>query len=150
MEDKKRKILQIVEEVISRAGFFLVEIDFRGDSRNRIVEIYIDNEIGVTTKACAEISREIATLIDEGELITSKYRLDVSSPGVERPLKFIEQYSKHVNRKFELKIKEGEETKKLEALLLKIEGPELTFKSGKDEIIIKFENILSAKVIISF
>ena len=149
--NKKDQIKEIIEEVVSRYGYLLIDVAFRGDQKNKIIEIFIDHEKdGVTTKACASISRDIGEQIDTEELITSKYRLDVSSPGLERPLKFIRQYVKNIDRKFEVEYQTEEDTNKFEGKLVSVEGEKLTFKTNKEEVLIDFEKIKSAKVIISF
>jgi len=78
------------------------------------------------------------------------FRLDVSSPGIDRPLKFLKQYQKHVNRKFDVSYQSGEEIKKLSGKLAAIEGDYLTFISNNKEVIINFNNIEKANVIVSF
>ncbi len=132
-------------------GFFLVDIIFRGNPNNRIIEIFIDGEKNVSADDCAKISREIEEQIESLGLIDSSYRLEVSSPGVDRPLKFLKQYPKHINRKFEISYKPNDETKKLVGKLLRIEGENLIFQSDqKNETIINFNNITKAKVLVSF
>ncbi|MFA8342036.1 MAG: ribosome maturation factor RimP [Rhodothermaceae bacterium] len=149
--NKKEEILNITEQVVSRYGYLLIDVVFRGDHKNRIIEIFIDHEKdGVTTKTCASISREIGEQIDEEELIASKYRLDVSSPGVDRPLKFIQQFVKNIDRKFEIEHTTEEGAVKFEGKLKSVEENKLTFIKEKEEIVIDFPNIKSAKVLISF
>ena len=149
--NKKDQIKEIIEEVVSRYGYLLIDVAFRGDQKNKIIEIFIDHEKdGVTTKACASISRDIGEKIDSEELITTKYRLDVSSPGLDRPLKYIQQYAKNVDRKFAVEYQADESTDKFEGKLVSVEGEKLTFNINKEEVAINFENIKSAKVIISF
>ncbi len=132
-------------------GFFLVDIIFRGNPNNRMIEIFIDGEKNVSADDCAEVSREIEEQIESLGLIDSSYRLEVSSPGVDRPLKYLKQYPKHINRKFEISYKPNDETKKLVGKLLRIEGENLVFQSDqKNEIIINFNNIKKAKVLVSF
>ncbi|HUX94034.1 MAG TPA: ribosome maturation factor RimP [Ignavibacteriaceae bacterium] len=132
-------------------GFFLVDIIFRGNPNNRIIEIFIDGEKNVSADDCAKVSREIEEQIESLGLIDSSYRLEVSSPGVDRPLKFLKQYPKHINRKFEISYKPNDETKKLVGKLIRIEGENLIFQSDqKNETIINFNNITKAKVLVSF
>jgi len=82
-------------------------------------------------------------------LLNSAYRLDVSTPGVNRPLKYLEQYKKHINRKFEVRYKSGENKKSIAGKLVKIENDNLYFYSGR-ELTIKFKDIIKAKVLVSF
>ena len=138
------------KEVVERHNHMLIESLIRGSRSDRVVELFVDNETGVTTEGCAEISRELNQLIEAEKLFPGKYRLDVSSPGTDRPLKFLKQYTKHVDRNFQVKYTDGEEQKKIEGKLKKIDEKTLIFVTKLGETHIKFENINSAKVQLNF
>ncbi len=146
----KKNIEPKIAEFTESLGFLLIDIIVRGDSRNQVVEVYIDNEEGVSAEDCADLSKLINEYFDDTLQIDSKYRLDVSSPGVDRPLKFLAQYNKHLNRNFEIKFLENEKKQKFTGVLKKIEGENLFLQKGKDLIKVNFNNITSAKVLISF
>ncbi len=146
---EKQQINNRIEEIVKAHGFILVDVVLRGDNHLRIFEVYIDGEKGITALDCANVSRDLNEIIELENLVGSNYRLDVSSPGVERPLKFLIQYIKHINRKFEIKYDDGGE-KTLTAKLLRIEGENLFFAVKNDEYKIKFGDITEAKVLISF
>lgn len=150
MDLVKENIILISNEIAEKLGFFVVEISFRGDQRKRIIEVFIDGEKNVSADNLAEISREINSVIEIQNLIKESYRLDVSTPGVDRPLKYSKQFPKHINRNFEITYNTGNEIKTITGKLLSIESDELTFLSGKNQIIIEFKNITKAKVLISF
>ncbi|MFZ2324812.1 MAG: hypothetical protein WAV89_14100 [Ignavibacteriaceae bacterium] len=146
----KENITKISAEIAEKLGFFLVDVVFRGDQRKRIVEIYVDGEKNVSADNLADISREINTIIEEQNLIKGSYRLDVSTPGVDRPLKYLKQFPKHLNRNFEITYNTGTEIKTITGKLLGLKGEELTFLSEKNNLIVEFKNITKAKVLISF
>ena len=146
---EKQQINNRIEEIVKAHGFILVDVVLRGDNHLRIFEVYIDGEKGITALDCANVSRDLNEIIELENLVGSNYRLDVSSPGVERPLKFLIQYIKHINRKFEIKYDDGGE-KTLTAKLLRIEGENLFFAVKNDAYKIKFGDITEAKVLISF
>ena len=87
-----------ITTAIEREGAHLIELIARGDRSRRVLEVFIDAETGITTEICATISRSIAAAIEESGLIPGSYRLDVSSPGIDRPLTFPWQYAKHLGR----------------------------------------------------
>jgi ribosome maturation factor RimP len=149
MDTIKEKILQIVENSISETGFFLIDTNIRGDNRKRIIEVFVDSSESVSADNLAELSSKINDVLSETEGI-GNYRLDVSTPGVDRPLKFLEQYPKNVNRNFELEYQIGDEIKKTKAKLESVNGSELTFNDGKNIFIINYNQIKKAKVLISF
>ncbi len=150
MDIIKENISKISEEIAQKFGFFIVEIIFRGDQRKRIIEVFVDGEKNISADDLAQISREINSVIEGQNLIKESYRLDVSTPGVERPLKYLKQFPKHINRNFEITYKSGDVEKTITGKLLGIKGEELTFLSEKNNLIVEFKNITKAKVLISF
>lgn len=146
---EKSKILEKLEEIVATEGFLLIDLIIRGDDKLRILEVYIDGENAVTTDDCMRVSRSIEKFLDSENLFKN-YRLDVSSPGVDRPLKYLVQYHKHINRKFEVSFKDEDNTKKIIGKLLRIDGQDLYFQERNNEIKINFEDIIKAKVLISF
>lgn len=149
MDTIKDKILKIIQNSISETDFLLVDTNIRGDQRKRIIEVFVDSSKNVSADDLAELSSKINETLSETEDI-GNYRLDVSTPGVDRPLKFIEQYPKNVNRNFELEYHFGDEVKKVKARLVSVNGNELTFNDGKNEFLINYNQIIKAKVLISF
>ena len=150
MDIIKENIVRISNEIAEKLNFFVIDITFRGDNRKKIIEVFVDAEKNIDADNLAEISREINSIIEEQDIIQQAYRLDVSTPGVDRPLKFLKQFPKHINRNFEVTYKTGDEIRTITGKLLSVEREELTFLSDKKEILIEFKNITTAKVIISF
>jgi len=150
MDIIKENIVRISNEIAEKLNFFVIDINFRGDNRKKIIEVFVDAEKNIDADNLAEISREINSVFEEQDIIQQAYRLDVSTPGVDRPLKFLKQFPKHINRNFEVTYKTGDEARTITGKLLSVEREELTFLSDKKEVLIEFKNITTAKVIISF
>ncbi|MBK6913821.1 MAG: hypothetical protein IPH11_09205 [Ignavibacteriales bacterium] len=150
MDLLKQKIARIAKDTSERNNLFLIDLILRGNESKRIIEVYIDGEVIVTADTLAAISREIDDRIYKEELISGSYRLDVSTPGVERPLKYLQQYVKHIGRKMQMKVNLNGGEKEFTGKLLRIEESNLFFEIENVESLIKFEQIISAKVIISF
>jgi ribosome maturation factor RimP len=93
-----------IEDCVSRLSAHLIEIVVRGPRGKTVVELFIDAEQGVTSDLCSTVSREASAVIEKSDWIQGSYRLDVSSPGIGRPLKFPWQYRKHVGRTLVLKV----------------------------------------------
>lgn len=143
-------IKEIVSKVVERNGFFLIDLILRGTEHKRVIEVFIDGEKDISAEDCATVSREIESQLKDLLAKHPDFRLDVSSPGIDRPVKFLKQYIKHVNRKFDISYRSGEEIKKLSGKLASIDGDYLTFISNNKEVIINFNNIVKANVIVSF
>ncbi len=148
MNQNFENIREISQQIAEQNNLFLIDLIVRGTESSRVIEVYIDGEQNITADECASISREISKQIDEKELLKS-YRLDVSSPGVDRPLSYLKQYPKHLNRLFEIEFSASGEPSIFKGKLVLIEDEVLTFQSNK-EIKIKFRDIVKAKVLVSF
>jgi ribosome maturation factor RimP len=148
MNQNIENIRQIAQQIAEQNNLFLIDLIVRGTESSRVIEVFIDGEINITADECALVSREMSKQIDEKELLKS-YRLDVSSPGVDRPLIYLKQYSKHLNRLFEIECNISDLITTFKGKLISIKDEVLTFQSNK-EIKIKFQDIVKAKVLVSF
>src|SRR5664279_4244237 len=95
---------EIVETCAVKASAHVVDYGVRGERGTRVIEVFVDSETGVTTELCSSISRAITAAADEEHIVQDGYRLEVSSPGIDRPLRFPWQYAKHVGRKIALSV----------------------------------------------
>jgi ribosome maturation factor RimP len=151
MNFNEANIAQKIAEIVERKGFFPIEVIIRGTPSKRVIEVFIDGEKDVTADDCANVSREINSEFENLPEAGNDYRLDVSSPGVDKPLKFLKQYPKHIKRNFEVLYKSGEETRKISGKLIDVEKEDLTFLCKNiGEVKINFNNIKKAKVTVSF
>lgn len=152
MKSVEEHISLFAKETAENFGFLIIDIVFRGEKGSKVIQVFIDGENPVTAEVCAEISRELAGKIEQNELMKSAYRLEVSSPGIDKPLKYLVQFKKHINRTFEITYSLNNESNKLIGKLLRMEGEKLFFlpKKSKEEMTLDFITILEAKVIISF
>jgi ribosome maturation factor RimP len=94
------RIIALAEEKLTGTSIFLVDVIVR-EGGNKI-EVYIDGDVGVTIDDIAGLSRFLGKYLDEEDLIENAYTLEVSSPGLSRPLKLLRQYKKNVGRKLEV------------------------------------------------
>jgi len=146
----KNVVKNITQEIAKERNLFLINFVNRGSSSKPIFEIYIDNKDGITTDLCAEFSKEIKVQIEKSELYENDYQLIVSSPGVDEPLKYIDQFFKHIGREFKISFDDGEKIQSIEAKLTEIIDDVLTFIYKKEEIKINYKNLKKAKVKLSF
>jgi ribosome maturation factor RimP len=95
------------EPIVESHGAYVIECLIRGERGTRVVELYIDTDPGITTELCAAISRELASRIDADDIVPGHYRLEVSSPGLDRPLKLHRQYKKNIGRTLKVNFTHG-------------------------------------------
>jgi len=147
----EKKIENIAENALNGRNIRLIDIEIRGERKNKIIEIFIDSPGELDLDELTEVSRDINSLIDESDFKGEILKVVVSSPGVDRPFRFAWQAAKHVNRLFEFGNGEDVRTGKL----IKAAGDNLVFeiKSGKKEIReeeVKFSELEILKVKLPF
>src|SRR6478672_13866936 len=76
----------VAERVAASSGLEVVEVEFRGGGKSRMLRITIDKPAGVTHEDCANLSREVGTILDVEDVVPGPYVLEVSSPGLDRQL----------------------------------------------------------------
>ncbi len=74
----------------------ILEIEYRRESAGWVLRIFLDSEQGISVEDCAEISRIAGDLLDVADLIQTPYNLEVSSPGIDRPLRKLEHFQKYI------------------------------------------------------
>lgn len=92
------RVHTLLEEVLAGSPHFLVELEVRGTAGSQAVNVFIDSDDVLDAGMLAKINREVSFLIDTEGAIVGGYRLNVSTPGLDRPLKYPRQYKKNVGR----------------------------------------------------
>jgi len=118
-----QEVRQVVEPILQSQGRELVDLEYQRESQGWVLRIYIDREGGVTVEDCAEVNREVGTNLEVRDLIANPYVLEVSSPGLTRPLKKAEDFIKYQTRLVKVKtFKPIEGRRNFKGTLLGLEG----------------------------
>ncbi len=96
--DVVSKITELAEPLLASLGMELVEVEYRREGRDMVLRLFLDREGGVSLDDCAAASRELSALLDVEDFIPGHYTLEVSSPGLNRPLKKESDYRKYQGR----------------------------------------------------
>ncbi len=97
------RIWTLTEPVLRSEGMELIEVEFRRESHGWVLRLYIDREEGVSVDDCAQVSRTLSDLLDVADPIEYPYHLEVSSPGLNRPLRKREHFARFVGSTVEVK-----------------------------------------------
>lgn len=141
------QIQEFLLPITEKLNAFVVDVVLRGERSSKVIEVYVDSDGGISLDECSEISRALSEKLDETDLIQGRYRLDVSSPGVERPLKIFRQYRRNVGRMCKVII--SEEGKKVvrEGILDAVSEKTITINKNKKMYEILFSDIQETYVI---
>ena len=86
------------DPILLNEGMELVKVDYRREARGWVLRLTIDKEGGVTLDDCSRVSQQVGRELDVEDFISAPYALEVSSPGLTRPLKSEKDFIKHCNR----------------------------------------------------
>jgi ribosome maturation factor RimP len=108
MEPKTQSIVKQVESlvvpILEEMGYELVDVDYVSSYGRWILRLFVDKEGGVTIGDCARISEELGDLIDVKEFIRHEYNLEVSSPGLDRPLRKEKDLSRALGKRIKVRM----------------------------------------------
>ncbi|HEX6593934.1 MAG TPA: ribosome maturation factor RimP [Bacillota bacterium] len=145
---------QLVQPILQEKGLQLVDIEYVKEGPNWFLRVYIDKEGGVNLTECSEVSEELSTQLDLKDPIGQEYFLEVSSPGVERPLKTKQDFKNNVNKNIYVSLYapfEGE--KEYEGILTAFNDNHVTIeykvKTRTKEVNIPFDKIAKARLAVS-
>lgn len=94
MRQSMTHLWDLFEPVVTGMGFELVEIEYQPHPKNGVLRLYIDKESGILIEDCSDVSQQISALIDVEDPISGHFNLEVSSPGLDRPIRKIEDFQR--------------------------------------------------------
>ena len=160
--DLNDAIRELAKNCLTDESQFLVEVILTSKAGPRRVLVILDGDKGVTIETCAKVSRALSNALDESGLIEDNYTLEVTTPGLDHPLKLKRQYYKNVGRGFKVHTKEKAIVQGAlvevdeQRIILRPEVKNGNRPTGRKEKIelkaieIPFENIEKAFVMVSF
>ena len=140
-----RNLLDILEPVVTGMGFELVGAEF--DGHQRILRLYIDHPEGVGLEACSKVSYQVSGVLDVEDPIPGRYQLEVSSPGLDRPLFTLEHFERFKGETVRIQLSRPlEGRRRFKAQIIAIEGEDILFLEEGKEYRIPFGQIEKAKL----
>lgn len=142
------KIKKIIEPVINTGGIELYDIEFNRMRGKGLLRVFIEKEGGVTIEDCGRISREIEAVLDVEDPIPFSYVLEVSSPGLDRPLKKLEDFNRYSGNMVRVTTLEPVDNQTFFiGTIDKVENNEISLLLPKNrQVIIPFNNISKARL----
>jgi ribosome maturation factor RimP len=128
------KVQAFAETLLPSMGLELVEVQFRLEGHGWVLRLFIDGKEGVTLDTCGRVSREVSDYLDVEDLIAQAYHLEVSSPGLERVLRTIDDCQRNIGKKVKVKLREDVVGQRvLIGILHRVEGEtmELDLEEGE-------------------
>ncbi|WP_148252540.1 ribosome maturation factor RimP [Aidingimonas lacisalsi] len=150
MAIKDTALTTLIEPVVTAMGFELWGV-MRFQGKYPRVVIYIDGADGVSVDDCADVSRQVSAMLDVEDPVAGEYRLEVSSPGMDRPLFTLEQFARYEGHVAALKLRTPfDGRRKFQGLLAGVEGDEVLLQLDGEEYCFPIESIDQARVVPQF
>ena len=140
----------LLAPVIEAMGYEFWGLDYI-QGRGAVLRIFIDAEDGITVDDCAAVSHQVSGVLDVEDPIPGEYNLEVSSPGMERPLYTLEQFAMYVGDQVQMRLLAPVAGKRrVKGLLDAVEGEELVVKVGEEVLRVPFFQVYRANLVATF
>ncbi len=144
-----RRVIDVTEPLCEAEGFELVHVEFQPEAGGRILRLYIDKPGGVTLDDCVNISRQVSDLLDITFENIGSYNLEVSSPGVERPLGKESDYNRFKGRRVKIKTSHPiNGQKNFNGILSGISDGIVSISVEGQKVVIPYKEISKARLVI--
>ncbi len=146
-EDIEKRVIELVEPVLEEEGLELYDVEWKPGGKQSYLRVYIDREGGVTLGDCEKVSLQISDLLDVEDLITTRYFLEVSSPGLTRELREKNHYRKSLGSLAKVVLK-GERGKgrTLLGTLVTADEEGFTLMTKEGEVRVAYEEVARARL----
>ncbi len=143
-----QKLNEILQPLVEDLGYEFVGLVYSSDPKHALLRIYIDQENGVGIEDCERVSRETAALLDVKDPIKSQYNLEVSSPGLDRPLFTLAHFREFAGREAQVSLFAPlDGRRKFSGKILGANDESVRFEQDGSEVALVFDNIAKAKLV---
>ncbi|ANS84527.1 ribosome maturation factor RimP [Vibrio scophthalmi] len=151
MTGLERQLTEMLEAPVQASGYELVGLEFIRAGEHSTLRIYIDHENGIFVEDCAEVSRQVSAVLDVEDPISVAYSLEVSSPGLERPLFKAAHYEQFIGHEVNIVLKmAANNRRKWKGQILSIDGETVSVTVDGNEEQFALSNISKANLIPKF
>lgn len=146
-EQVVKQVRQIALPIVQEAGMELVDVEFLKEGGHWYLRVFIDKPDGINHEDCRFVSEKIDKLLDEKVQVAHEYNLEVSSPGIERPLKKLEDYQRFIgNDAIITTFAPINGRKKFNGCLQGIRGGNVVIDINGAELLVSLDQIASARL----
>jgi len=149
MSGKAEEIQEMLAPTVASLGLELLGVEFAASTSSSLLRLYIDvdgRHVGI--EDCEAVSREISALLDLNDPIASEYTLEVSSPGIDRPLFTIAQFARFIGEQAKISLRLPQDgRRRLHGKIVRVEGDGVVIAEEKGEFTVAKDNIEKARLV---
>ncbi|MEO4046167.1 ribosome maturation factor RimP [Pseudomonas sp. CAU 1711] len=151
MSSKLEQLQAMLAPVVESLGYQCWGIEYISQGRHSLLRVYIDHENGILVEDCEAVSRQVSAVLDVEDPISSEYTLEVSSPGMDRPLFTLEQFARHAGEQVKIKLRSPFEGRRnFQGLLRGVEEQDVVVLVDDHEFLLPIDLIDKANIIPRF
>ncbi len=151
MSTRLRLLDQIIRPIVEGLGYECWGIEFLAQGKNSLLRVYVDKDTGILLEDCERVSRQVSSALDVEDPISEEYTLEVSSPGMDRPLYTLDQYQRWVGSVIQVKLRMAfEGRRKFKGILKGVEGEDIVLVVDEHEYLLPLDSIEKANVVPQF
>ena len=151
MTSKHDQLVQLLTPVVESFECELWGLEYFSQGRHSTLRLYIDRPDGIGVEHCERVSRQASSVLDVEDPITGEYTLEVSSPGIDRPLYRLEQYQRYQGEQVSLRLRSAfEGRRKFTGLLNGVEGEDVLIVVDGHEYLLPVDLIEKANIVPRF
>ena len=143
-----QKLNELLQPLVEDLGYEFIGLEYNPNPKHSVLRIYIDHENGVGIQDCETVSRETAALLDVKDPIRSRYNLEVSSPGLDRPLFTPAHYSEFTGYEVQINMYAPQDgRRKFTGPIVSAGESSVNIEQDGSEVTLQYDNIAKAKLI---
>ena len=147
MSDLEVKLMDSINDILGTDNTRVLNVNINKFSRNTKIQVMIDNKNGITVDECVRVSRITEDIIKLDDGFKSEYTLEVTSPGINRPLFLEDDYRDNIDSKVKISLKKMQDnTKNISGIIMEVVGKSVVIKSRNKTYKIEFDNIKKANL----
>jgi ribosome maturation factor RimP len=122
MHRQHNELIELLEPVVTALGYEMLGIEYFRQKDGSMLRLYIDNDAGITIDDCPRVNHQVIGVLDVHDPIKEKYFLEISSPGLDRPLFTLAQFQRFMGEKVKMKLREKiEDRRKFKGVIKAVE-----------------------------
>lgn len=152
MGPMQQKLVAMFSPAISGLGYELWGVEYISQGKNSVLRLYIDSENGITVEDCRQVSHQVSGILDVEDPIKGQYSLEVSSPGLDRPLFTADHYARNLGAKVKVRLRQAVLGRRnFTAVIDSVKDDEICLVDETDEaIVVHVSDIDKANLVAEF
>ncbi len=148
---RQTELEELLKPAVEAAGFEFWGMEYHSQGRHSVLRIFIDSEDGIDVEDCAKVSHQVSGVLDVEDPISGEFNLEVSSPGLDRPLFTSEQFAQYIGQQVNVRLRVSvDNRRKFKGVIENVEGERIHLQVEGTGMVIGPDQIEKANLVPEF